>query len=370
MTLKVHVIPRGGQYSLRIVDGITGKTISENKTGESSNRKAHKLAAAMEADLNAGKVKAGKSVTWDVFRDAYEDAEVVEMRDSTQVTTIGQLNNFENVMAPRNLKQITFEWLERYRELRKARGIADATIQGDFRALKAALSWAKRKGFIAQLPNFPSSGNKKGRRGSRKSRKGRGKPLSETQFAKMRKAARTLENTDGESLDWLLQVLWWSGLRLEEALKLTWDEWGEGIVVDLSDEYGILIFEYGDQKNGEDDDACTMAPQFQDLLETVPEDDREGYVVNVKLSGGKVCRHRPTVGKRISAAGEKAGIRVSPVKHASAHDLRRSFGLRWAMEVPSLVLKDMMRHATVQTTEQYYVSTNAQELGAMLRAKK
>ena len=47
------------------------------------------------------------------------------------------------------------------------------------------------------------------------------------------------------------------------------------------------------------------------------------------------------------------------VVYASARDLRRAFGFRWAMIVPSMILKDLMRHASVQTTEAFYVGLNA-----------
>ena len=48
------------------------------------------------------------------------------------------------------------------------------------------------------------------------------------------------------------------------------------------------------------------------------------------------------------------------VKYASAHDLRRSFGFRWAMRVMPPVLMQMMRHESIQTTQQFYVGRNAE----------
>ena len=51
---------------------------------------------------------------------------------------------------------------------------------------------------------------------------------------------------------------------------------------------------------------------------------------------------------------------------ASAHDLRRAFGSRWSRKVSSMVLKDLMRHSSVTTTEKFYVGIQADETGAML----
>jgi len=48
------------------------------------------------------------------------------------------------------------------------------------------------------------------------------------------------------------------------------------------------------------------------------------------------------------------------VKFASRHDLRRSFGERWAERVLPKVLMELMRHASIDTTMRYYVGQNAQ----------
>jgi len=53
--------------------------------------------------------------------------------------------------------------------------------------------------------------------------------------------------------------------------------------------------------------------------------------------------------------------------HASAHDLRRAFGQRWSRKVSSMILKELMRHDSVTTTEKYYVDINAQETARFLR---
>ena len=49
------------------------------------------------------------------------------------------------------------------------------------------------------------------------------------------------------------------------------------------------------------------------------------------------------------------------VKYASAHDMRRSFGERWASRVMPQVLMELMRHESIDTTLRYYVGRNAQQ---------
>ena len=54
------------------------------------------------------------------------------------------------------------------------------------------------------------------------------------------------------------------------------------------------------------------------------------------------------------------------VKYASAHDLRRSFGERWATRVMPPVLQELMRHDSIQTTMRYYVGRNARNTASIL----
>jgi integrase len=50
------------------------------------------------------------------------------------------------------------------------------------------------------------------------------------------------------------------------------------------------------------------------------------------------------------------------VKYASAHDLRRCFGARWAKRVMPAVLQKLMRHESIETTMTYYVNIDDDEL--------
>ena len=57
----------------------------------------------------------------------------------------------------------------------------------------------------------------------------------------------------------------------------------------------------------------------------------------------------------ISAIDKAANVVIDKAagQYATAHDLRRSFGSRWAKRVMSAVLKDLMRHSSVSTTMSY-----------------
>jgi integrase len=47
-----------------------------------------------------------------------------------------------------------------------------------------------------------------------------------------------------------------------------------------------------------------------------------------------------------------------------AHDLRRSFGQRWAARIMPQILMQLMRHETIETTMKYYVGREAEALWA------
>jgi integrase len=73
----------------------------------------------------------------------------------------------------------------------------------------------------------------------------------------------------------------------------------------------------------------------------------------------------------VSKIGKKAKVVTNKAegKYAGCHDLRRSFGTRWAKRVMPAVLKRLMRHASIQTTMAYYVDLDAAEVADELWAK-
>ncbi len=108
-----------------------------------------------------------------------------------------------------------------------------------------------------------------------------------------------------------------------------------------------------------------IAPQFVEMLLSIPEDQRTGYVFNPLSKEG--TRHNGEVISRlITRLGREAEIRVGGTddkpKFASAHDFRRSFGTRWASKATPAILQQMMRHAEISTTMGFYVTQNAETM--------
>jgi integrase len=163
----------------------------------------------------------------------------------------------------------------------------------------------------------------------------------------------------------LLTGLWWSGLRLTEALNVYWDRL-DRITIDVSSGRPMLEIPRGMQKNKKRQ-TYPVATEFSEMLLAIPDEQRTGPLFVVCTKTGKpYARNRHSVGKVIAKIGRKAGVVVSvdpetgDQEFASAHDLRRSFGDRWSKRVEAQLLKKLMRHKSIATTLKYYVGRDSE----------
>ncbi len=80
----------------------------------------------------------------------------------------------------------------------------------------------------------------------------------------------------------------------------------------------------------------------------------DGLQTGKPISPKRICRI-------VSKIGKAAGVVVNKAagKFATAHDLRRAYGTRWASRVKPAVLQRLMRHANIATTMGYYVALDA-----------
>jgi integrase len=132
-------------------------------------------------------------------------------------------------------------------------------------------------------------------------------------------------------------------------------------------------------EKGNRDRLLPITPQFAALLMSVPESDRQGGVFKLlapngtlfKASTWEVSRMIAAIGKkanvvvdertkRVAASGDKPAHDAIIRKFASAHDLRRAFGKRWATKLKPTQLRELMRHSSITTTLAYYVGEDAE----------
>jgi integrase len=136
-------------------------------------------------------------------------------------------------------------------------------------------------------------------------------------------------------------------------------------------DYPMLRIPGGRQKTGKDE-LYPLTPDFAEFLERTPPDERTGPVFSpLDLNGQYRVDAVEGVSQVLASIGEVARVRVSQaeakkIKHASAHDLRRSFGNRWAQRLMPAELKALMRHEDIKTTMDYYVDLEAGDIAKKL----
>src|ERR1700694_2898618 len=104
-------------------------------------------------------------------------------------------------------------------------------------------------------------------------------------------------------------------------------------------------------EKGNEDRLLPIAPEFAEFLLATPEAERVGRVFKpAARRKDHSTLSEDWVGRIFSRLGKAAGVKVDihpktgKIKYASARDLRRSFGERWAPRVMPMVLKELMRH--------------------------
>ena len=188
----------------------------------------------------------------------------------------------------------------------------------------------------------------------------KGRPITGEEFERMLAKVADVRPSDTAAWERLLTGLWWSGLQIGEAVAL---DWVKGpFRIDLDGKHPAFRIDGEGQKSGRAE-ICPITPDFAEWILQTPESERQGRVFDLRTG-------KQEAGRTVSAIGEKAGVLVDPEsgKTASAHDLRRSFGSRWARRVMPAVLQRLMRHASIQTTMGFYVDLDADEVAAELWA--
>jgi integrase len=328
----------------------------------SRDRKAaDRLAAELEVQLNNGSAAIPSKFKWADYRDRYESQVVPGFASQTGVKVRVVLDRVERILNPIRLQDVTEGRLAHFvAELRKE-GIAETTIKGYLGHLKSALNWAVEQKLLLTRLKFPKV--QRSKRSNGRPMKGRA-PTAE-EFDRMISAVPKIVG-NARAADWChyLKGLWLSGLRLGESLDLWWDR-PEKIYPEFPKGGRPILRIPGELEKGNTDRMHPMAPEFALLLQETPENDRTGPVFRLNGRQGRYGPHR--VSEIVSEIGEAAGVKVhvdpkdpAKVKYASAHDLRRAFGVRWASRLAPADLMVLMRHKSIETTLRFYVGADAQ----------
>lgn len=366
--IRVYVVEFGDRptYQLQWRDPITQrkrtKSTSIARFGLARDKAlADRLAREHEIQLQAGAGELPSRLAWAEFRQRYEAEVVPGLAKQTGVKIRVVFDRIENELNPSRLRDLTEARLSHFVvQLRKG-GIAETTIAAYLAHLKAALNWAVLQKLLVVCPAFPKIKRQKKSNG----RPMKGRPITAEEYERMLAAVPAVVGEDAAP-HWrhYLRGLWASGLRLGESLNLSWDQ-PEKIVPVFKRGLRPMLQVPGELEKGNEDRLLPIAPEFALLLEETPEGGRTGPVFRLE---GRRGRYRDwEVSKIVSKIGKKAGVKVyvSPrnpdkVKYASAHDLRRAFGVRWTARLTTTQLMELMRHESIETTLRFYVDTDAQ----------
>ncbi len=396
--IRVRVVTFSNRpnYMLQWTDPDTRKKKTKASKVERTGKKtalrdAEREAAELEKTLAEGRNAHGDRLSWQAFRTRYQREALPAKAKATANKVDAVFNVVESILSPQRLTSITADRLSYFQAELRRRHKSESTIKGCLAHLKSALRWAERVGLLAKAPRVDMP--------KRVSDKMKGRPITGEEFDRMlakvdaglalawvdrkpskdpaarKRSDKALANDQKRQAEHmaaiapmfrrLLRGLWLSGLRLSEAMNLTWDN-DHALRVDLSGRRPMLHIPAALDK-GKKDRLLPITPDFAAMLLETPEAERVGHVFPLPV------RRREDVGKRLTAIGKaalvKVGSRTKPGKDgqpvtvhkwASAHDLRRSFGERWAAKLMPQQLMELMRHESIVTTQTFYVGKNAE----------
>lgn len=350
---SIIVFKREGRpyFEAQWVDPVTGRKRTRT-TKKTTRRDAERWVAKNESKLLGIDQTKGK-VTWADFRKRFESEALHGLAKKTVCKNKTTLNKVESIVSPAYVESVDTRAVEQFISHLYGSGNQPDTIITHVVILRKALRWAYKRKIIHAMPEIDVPKRVPARRG---------RAITQEEFDRILKAVpKVVGPYHAESWEFLISGLWWSGLRIGEAMNLHWTK-DEFISIDMSDRLPMFTIQAHAEK-GRKTRSLPMAPEFSQLIEGKI---RKGYVFDPERTvppfGVRLGVDR--VGKVISKIGEEAGVKVSDVdgkvKFASAHDFRRSFGLRWAQRVLPATLMELMRHESIETTMKYYVGRNAQ----------
>jgi integrase len=180
----------------------------------------------------------------------------------------------------------------------------------------------------------------------------------------MKAAAKVVRPDDYPNWQRLIKGLLLTGLRIGEAVSLSWDE-DAGIWIDMTDIPAIFRFAAMSQKNNQETEVA-MLEDAEDFFARTPVEKRTGWVFD--LRSRFTCKgnvKRDDASKVLSKIGKVAGVitKGNPRKYFSAHDCRATFATRLANRgVDPYDVMQLMRHSEIQTTLKYYVRKQAKDV--------
>jgi integrase len=321
-------------FQLQWVDPDTGRRKSRS-AGTDDAELAEKVRADLEYELNHGLAREPSKMPWAEFRRQYEQEKLATLRERTREKAGNVFDSFEAFIGDRKLGDISERTVSKYTVFLREKGRKVTTISGHLAYLRAALGWAASQKLIIAAPKvvMPKLPRKQAIR----------KIVAE-------EFERLVAVAPSEPWRALICTAWYTGMRRNEMLDLHWtaDEGHPWVDFDT----GRIRIPAAYCK-ADADSWVPMHPELVDILGPLRQDRGRAF---------RVSPSPDVVSRTFRQLARKAGLKIT------LHDLRRSFGSRYAAVVPAPVLQRLMRHADIKTTLQYYTDLDDALDGAILKA--
>jgi integrase len=327
--------PDRSTLQLQWVDPVTNRR--KTKSAETSDEDvAESKRKDLEYELTHGLYQEPARLTWERFREQFEEEYVAPLRQNTRENYRSMLDLFEELCNPKQLRSVTERTVSafvagmRKRPTRGRDGMQPGTIKVRLQFLHTALSWAVEQKMLPAVPRFPTV----------KVPKKKPQPIPAESFEKILAKA-----TDDAPMATYLLCGWLAGLRLSEALHMEGEPTNAAAYIDLTRQRIVLPAEIA---KSVEDQWVPLDPVLREALLALPrhgkkvfrfEDPREGHLISLSA-----------MSDHVAALAKRAGVKLT------MHSLRKGFGCRYAGKVSAHVLQRLMRHANIKTTMDYYAN--------------
>lgn len=309
-------------------------------TRTSVKKDADRMRRDLERELDEGKRETGE-IPWPDFVADFLEKHAGRKPLTTLSAYRQCLDAFSATMKPKRLSQVTHAYLEDFVTKRLESGVAKATVNRDLRHLRAALRWGKRRGLINEAPDFHGIFLREDRKTPT--------IIPVEDFAALVAALRKPEiDLVHCSADWwriFLYLSYYLGTRRSETLGLTW-----GQVSFPTLEVRVLA----PTSKGRKERVVPIAADLSHILEewkskTPGAQDKDELLPWPFDGYGQLYDDWHAIQ---NAAGIPKGEHYVPKNCRSS-----CASALIASNVPTVVVKDFLGHATVATTENYYINT-------------
>jgi integrase len=346
MKTHVWILKRKGKkgfcYSIQWIDPRTGRRKTE-AVGSDRAYANHK-AAERRRELMDGQYRGIQSITYDDFVTEHLEQVSGQLAKGTCTEHELTLRQFRDVCNPKNLSNIDYSMLVRFRKARVDSGVSPATINKGLRTLQSIFERGIKGNY---LKVNPFTGNRKA-----------------LWVREPEPVIKTLEQKDFHALldachnaKWraFCSIGFYAGLRQGEIRNLEWSD----IDFERAEIY-VRNKEDHNTKSGKNR-SVPMSDHIRSVLIVLRPGVFQGSYVFRNMQGPRTNNN---VNRDFSVIAVRAGL---VDKHGKAlftpHDLRRSCATGLLNNgVPPKTVQKILGHANLSTTMRYYANVKSKDL--------